>query len=103
MDQARHVDGGQPTRTRRVSRRALLRGRLRGTGRSLAEFGAACIARQGVVCRLCGDRCEVGAIRFAPALGGRAAPILDAAGCTGCGDCVVACPAAAIAIVEMTP
>ena len=57
-----------------------------------------CLARQGVECRVCGDFCEVRAIRFTPRLGGSPLPEIDAETCTGCGACLGPCPTRAIAI-----
>lgn len=66
----------------------------------LARIGEDCLPRQGVDCRTCGERCDIGAIRFAPRLGGPALPEIDAARCTGCGECVADCPTRAIAVVR---
>lgn len=57
-----------------------------------------CLARQGVECRICGDFCDVRAIRFTPRLGGSPLPDIDAEKCTGCGACLAPCPTAAIAV-----
>jgi len=57
-----------------------------------------CLARQGVECRICGDFCDVRAIRFTPRLGGSPLPEIDAEKCTGCGACVAPCPTRAINI-----
>lgn len=54
-----------------------------------------CLGSQGVVCRLCEEQCEAGAIRF-PRLGGAGVPIIDAETCSGCGACIAFCPADAI-------
>lgn len=59
---------------------------------------AGCLAEGGIVCRVCGEHCDSRAITIRPAVGGRARPILDAAACTGCGECVAACPAGAITL-----
>jgi ferredoxin-type protein NapF len=64
------------------------------------EIDGACLAKQGVVCRTCGDRCEPRAITFRLAPGGVARPVIDAAECTGCGECVAACPVQAIALAN---
>lgn len=57
-----------------------------------------CLARQGVECRVCGDFCDVRAIRFTPRLGGSPLPEIAAEQCTGCGACQAPCPSQAIAI-----
>lgn len=61
-----------------------------------AAIGEACLARQDVVCRSCGDNCEARAIRFSPRLGGAAMPDVNEAACTGCGACVAVCPVQAV-------
>lgn len=65
----------------------------------VARVAPSCLALQGVECRLCGDACDSGAIRFPPRLGGVARPVIDEARCTGCGDCLPPCPVAALALV----
>jgi len=62
------------------------------------QIGDACLAQQQVVCISCGEACDVGAIRFPPRIGGVALPQLSTSICTGCGECLPACPAAAITI-----
>lgn len=64
-----------------------------------AAFGEQCLAQQRIECRICGDQCEAGAIRFPFRSGGIAIPILDADRCTGCGACVAPCPASAVKVV----
>ncbi|MBO1113972.1 4Fe-4S dicluster domain-containing protein [Bordetella petrii] len=61
-----------------------------------ARVTTACLARRGIECRLCSESCGVGAIFFRPQPGGPARPHIDAGRCTGCGDCLPACPAAAL-------
>lgn len=65
-----------------------------------AEIGPACLSARGITCRLCEERCEPRAIRFRPALGGRALPAIEAAACTGCGACAHVCPAEAVTFQE---
>ena len=64
----------------------------------VAAIGADCLAVRGVECRVCGEACPEGAIRFRLQLGGVAQPVLDAGGCTGCGACIGPCPTRAIAM-----
>lgn len=66
-----------------------------------AIVGDACLAKGNVVCRSCGDVCEIQAIRFRPRLGGSALPEIDLERCSGCGACVAPCPAAAIGMRTM--
>lgn len=61
-----------------------------------AVIGAACLPRQGVVCRSCEDHCGENAIRFTLHRGRPAEPAIAESRCTGCGECVASCPAQAI-------
>lgn len=63
-----------------------------------ATIGKACLAHRAVECRICGEMCEAGAIRFRPQPGGIAQPELDVAACSGCGACVAPCPTTAIVV-----
>jgi ferredoxin-type protein NapF len=63
-----------------------------------AQVADTCLARNGVECRICGERCEAAAIRFSPRLGGPPLPEIDAGDCTGCGACVAPCPVTAIRV-----
>ncbi len=65
-----------------------------------AMVGQGCLSDQGVTCRICGDFCEAGAIRFRPQVGRVARPEVSLDGCTGCGACVAPCPVGAIAMSE---
>ena len=78
------------------SRRALLRGQL--LAKPVAVIGDGCLAEAGIVCRSCGDACSASAIRFRPRIGLPPQAIVDEAACTGCGDCVGACPGEAITL-----
>lgn len=64
----------------------------------LARIGGGCIAQDGVECRVCGECCDAGAIRFRPRAGGVALPELDAGACSGCGACISTCPTQAISM-----
>lgn len=61
-------------------------------------IGDACVARDGVECRVCGEACNEAAVRFRPRVGGAPLPVTDPQRCTGCGACVAPCPADAIEI-----
>jgi ferredoxin-type protein NapF len=68
----------------------------------VARIQENCLALNKVVCRSCGDVCEVRAIAFRLARGGVALPQLDEAACNGCGACVAICPLGAVAVGEST-
>lgn len=70
-------------------------------GPQLARIGEDCLARQQVVCRTCGEMCDVGAIRFVMQVGRVAQPEVLAEQCTGCGDCIADCPTLALALVPV--
>lgn len=55
-----------------------------------------CLALRGVDCRVCGEQCEHGAIRFVPVLRAVARPHLETDACTGCGACIGPCPVSAL-------
>jgi ferredoxin-type protein NapF len=78
------------------SRRALFRGQF--LSKPIAIINGDCLAEAGIVCRSCGDACTVSAIRFRPRIGLPPQAIVNEAGCTGCGDCIGACPGEAIAL-----
>lgn len=75
---------------------ALARGRSGWT--HTVALGDGCLADAGVVCRVCGEQCEAGAIRFRLAVGGRSTPRLDTTACTGCGACIAPCPTDALRV-----
>lgn len=66
------------------------------------RIGSDCLPRQGVDCRVCGEACDVGAIRFRLRAGGAALPEVDTDACTGCGACLAPCPVSAIERIEKT-
>lgn len=57
----------------------------------VAAIGEGCLARKGMMCMTCAERCPTRAIRFRPPL-----PALDPSACNGCGACVAPCPSQAI-------
>lgn len=63
---------------------------------TVARIGPGCLARRDVLCRACGEACATGAIAFPPALGRAPLPRIDDDACTGCGECLATCPAAAL-------
>lgn len=65
-----------------------------------AQFSPKCLAQRNVVCRSCGEICEVAAIRFSPRIGGAALPAIQDSTCTGCGECLPVCPTQAISLVN---
>lgn len=82
----------------RCQPKALLRQPEQAAWPCKAAIGEDCLPRQGVECRVCGDFCEVRAIRFTPRLGGSPLPEVDTEKCTGCGACVAPCPVTAISV-----
>jgi ferredoxin-type protein NapF len=84
-----------------MSRRSLLTGNLSGTpARTVIAIGAGCFAKQNIVCQSCADICAPHAIRFRHRVGGPPLPDVIPDLCTACGDCIPACPAAAITMTE---
>lgn len=78
-------------------------GALRRDGRPAWKHQVAinesCLALNGVECRVCGESCDAGAIRFRLRQGGVARPELNADICNGCGECVGVCPSRSISPV----
>jgi ferredoxin-type protein NapF len=68
-----------------------------------AVINQTCFSQRGIVCRSCGEVCEMRAIRFKLAVGGVALVELNSSDCTGCGECVAICPANAIQIKPFQP
>ncbi|MDD2990760.1 MAG: ferredoxin-type protein NapF [Zoogloea sp.] len=66
-------------------------------------IGDGCLAAQNVECRVCGELCDAGAIRFRPRLGGVPLPDVDNTACSGCGACIAPCPVVAIQRVAVNP
>ena len=63
-----------------------------------AQIDNQCFAERGIVCRSCGEVCEVSAIEFKLVVGGVSQVNINTAACNGCGECVHVCPAHAINI-----
>jgi len=79
-----------------MTRRRFLTARLSRARSPEIAIGLSCFAKQNVVCQSCVDACAGAAIRFWPRIGKPAVPEVIADECTGCGDCLSACPIAAI-------
>ena len=69
---------------------------------SVAHIDENCFSERGVICRSCGEICNVGAIRFKPAVGGITHVLLNTELCNGCGECVHLCPAQSITMKHRT-
>lgn len=67
---------------------------------SSLQVDPGCLAKRHVECRVCGDQCEHGAIRFALSPGLPPIPSIQAKSCTGCGACIAPCPVAALAFAS---
>lgn len=85
--------------TQGPSRRQLFRGQL--LTKPVAIINQDCLAEAGIVCQSCGDACGPSAIRFRPRIGLPPQAIVNEAACTGCADCIEACPGEAIVLGAM--
>ncbi|WP_117234211.1 ferredoxin-type protein NapF [Vibrio maerlii] len=63
-----------------------------------ANITDACLAKNNVECRSCGDMCDTMAIKFQLRVGSSALPKIELDDCTGCGACVAPCPTNAIQV-----
>jgi ferredoxin-type protein NapF len=66
----------------------------------LATIGPSCLVLNQVICRACGEQCEMSAISFSAQPGGLAPPQIAAELCNGCGACVAGCPVQAVKILQ---
>ena len=66
-----------------------------------ANFKDNCLSERGVVCRACGDICEMRAIQFKLAIGGITLIEMNTAECNGCGECISVCPVQAIEMKQV--
>ena len=74
-------------------------------GRNLVQFGENVRRRPSFICNCCGCCCEamIAQRRFGllhPVHTTNFLPVVDQGSCTGCGDCVAACPVAAVGLVS---
>jgi len=69
---------------------------------TVAVINDECFTERGVICRSCGEVCEIQAIRFQLVVGGTTHVIMNTNACNGCGECVSICPAHAITIKHRT-
>ncbi|MCK5666106.1 MAG: ferredoxin-type protein NapF [Thiotrichaceae bacterium] len=65
---------------------------------SIAVINNECFSERGVICRSCGEVCEIQAIHFKQVVGGVTHVVMNTDSCNGCGECVSICPANAITI-----
>jgi len=74
-------------------------------GRNLVQFGENIQTRVSFICNCCGCCCEamIAQRRFGllhPVHTTNFLPVVDGAACTGCGECVAACPVEAMTLVS---
>lgn len=77
------------------ARRRFLKGEFSARAHPPA-LAPSCLALSRVMCRACADACGPRAIHFLRQAGSAAVPRVEAAACTGCGDCIPVCPVSAI-------
>ncbi|MCP4001887.1 MAG: 4Fe-4S dicluster domain-containing protein [Gammaproteobacteria bacterium] len=92
----------------KITRAQFLRGRwqeapLPPSSEVIAKIGRTCLPIRGESCRICGNLCELNAIRFIQAEGQLPVPVIVADECTGCGDCLGICPVDAIDMKQRQP
>lgn len=63
-----------------------------------AQLRDSCLAFNAIACSTCADFCTTGAISLHPRRGSAPQPQVDQDRCTGCAECVGACPASAISL-----
>ncbi len=66
-----------------------------------AAINDQCFSAKGIVCRSCGEVCEVSAIEFKLMVGGLSEVNISTEMCNGCGECIHVCPAQAIKIQKI--
>ena len=88
---------------RSLSRRDILFGPLQSQGNPIIQVSEHCLALSEIACRACEDVCAARALRFRPRLGGVDLISVDAAACTGCGDCLPVCPINALSFEGPSP
>ena len=68
-----------------------------------AAVSGECLSVRGIYCQVCGEQCDVSAIRFYPQPGRVPPPVIDVHLCSGCGACVKPCPVNALSIRHPDP